>query len=658
MQGVSVSSYAGDSGDIILASWFAGVAHPPGYPLNTMLGWVFTHLPFSASIAFKANLMAAFFQAGTAAFIFLISQILTKRTLLSIVAAFIFAFNPLFWLYAHIIEVFQLNLFLVSISVYFLFRWGARVKNLKGKGVTKNLLLSIFFLGLAVFHHQTSLLLTPAYFYYIFATNKKIFNLKSILLLGAVFLLGFLPYIFIPIAAQRATPVNWGDPSNLPNFLRLITRADYGTFQASNFIIGDTLSRRLIQLANYFLFVKADFNLLGLGLFVFGCVYAFLQKRKYFFFLLIAIFFTGPFFFFYGSFPILNDFYVGLWERFLLLSYLFLVIFLALGLSFIVEKLEPFLIRTNLKPLKASGKLFLVNSIFLLVPFGLFFLNLSKTDLSEFNLGDWLAYDTLASAEEGSIIFLVGDTSVFNTQYVYYTDPRVQKYKIIRMGSLNRLEYREQLAREYGDLHFPGNFLDKNNIESLPYIISIIEDNRDEVPIYSADFIPNIEAYYWMQSGLLKKLVKKDDVNREMLIDNNRRSFDNFRYKDYKTKSYTHYLETHIKEVYYDAFNAAARELYSNKEEELSINYLNNAIDILPERKDAYINLASIYYQKNMCDMAKDLLFKAKKIDVKDFNIALALSDIYKNCYKDLEKANFYKEESDSIRTKFHEDKI
>jgi len=29
--GVSHSVFGGDSGDIILASWFGGVAHPPGY---------------------------------------------------------------------------------------------------------------------------------------------------------------------------------------------------------------------------------------------------------------------------------------------------------------------------------------------------------------------------------------------------------------------------------------------------------------------------------------------------------------------------------------------------------------------------------------------------------------------------------------------------
>src|SRR3990167_9859715 len=116
IKGVSPSVFGGDSGDIILASWFGGVAHPPGYPLNTMLGWIFTHLPLNATVAFKANLMAAFLHAAVVAVLCLILQKVTKNIFVSIASSLVLAFNPLFWLYAHILEVFQLNLLLVSIS--------------------------------------------------------------------------------------------------------------------------------------------------------------------------------------------------------------------------------------------------------------------------------------------------------------------------------------------------------------------------------------------------------------------------------------------------------------------------------------------------------------------------------------------------------------
>lgn len=651
IKGVSSSTYAGDSGDVILASWFGGVAHPPGYPLNTMIGWVFTHLPFTGTVAFKANLMAAFLQALTGVFIFQIARILTKKNLVSLTVALLFAFNPLIWLYAHIIEVFQLNLLLISISIYFLFRWGEQVS----KRPIIFLYFAAFFIGLGVFHHQTSVLLAPAFIYYVFATDKSIFRTKIFLKLLGVFLLGFIPYFYIPFAAFRATPVNWDNPVNLTNFIRLISRADYGSFQASTFIIGDSISRRMIQLANYFLFVKSDFSVIGSALISVGLIFTFLIKRKYFYFLILAVFFTGPFFFFYGSFPLVNDFYIGLWERFLLLSYLFLVICAGFGLNFIVGRVEALLKELNFGVLRGSGKKLLANSFILLLPLAMFFLNFSKTNLADFHLGDWLAYDTLSSAEKGSIIFLVGDTAVFNTQYVYYTDPSVRNYKLIRMGSLNKLEYRQQLVRDYKDIIFPGNFLQSNSNESISYITDLIEKNHDLFGIYSADFIPNVEDYYWMQSGLLKKLVKKEHVTRDMLVSSNERAFNAFKFKDFGIKSYTHYLETHLRDNYYDSFNSAAKELYANKEEGIAVKYLNNAIKILPERKEAYINLASVFYRKNDCNNSEALLLKARNIDPKDFNISLALADIYGTCLNNQQKSDFFKNEADQIRKRFYE---
>src|SRR3990167_2316098 len=273
VKGVSPSVYAGDSGDIILASWYGGVAHPPGYPLNIMLGWLFTHFPYEASIAYKANLLAAFIQAGVIGVFYLIIKKLTYNIFVSLASSFVLAFNPLFWLYAHIIEVFQLNLLLVLSSVYFLILW--RESCLAKKEKIKYLYYCTFILGLAVFHHHTSILLFPAYLYLIYVTKKLVLrDKKQLIKLFALFLLGVVPYVFTVFAAFRETPANWVDPKTLPNLLRLITRADYGTFVAGALFVGGELKTRIIAIVNFFLFLKADFSIVGLILIVFGGVYS------------------------------------------------------------------------------------------------------------------------------------------------------------------------------------------------------------------------------------------------------------------------------------------------------------------------------------------------------------------------------------------------
>ena len=48
-----------DSGELILAAWSGGVAHAPGFPLYTALGWLWSHLLPVGRIAWRLNLLSA-----------------------------------------------------------------------------------------------------------------------------------------------------------------------------------------------------------------------------------------------------------------------------------------------------------------------------------------------------------------------------------------------------------------------------------------------------------------------------------------------------------------------------------------------------------------------------------------------------------------------
>ena len=51
-----------DSGELIVAARFLGVAHPPGFPLYLILAHLFSLIPIG-SIAFRINFASAFFAA-------------------------------------------------------------------------------------------------------------------------------------------------------------------------------------------------------------------------------------------------------------------------------------------------------------------------------------------------------------------------------------------------------------------------------------------------------------------------------------------------------------------------------------------------------------------------------------------------------------------
>src|SRR3954471_13039575 len=51
-----------DSGELISALYEPGIAHPPGYPLYTLLGYVVSHL-LPGQVAWRVNVISAFFGA-------------------------------------------------------------------------------------------------------------------------------------------------------------------------------------------------------------------------------------------------------------------------------------------------------------------------------------------------------------------------------------------------------------------------------------------------------------------------------------------------------------------------------------------------------------------------------------------------------------------
>jgi hypothetical protein len=53
-----------DDGGFIMSAYYAGIAHPPGYPLHTLLAKPFTLLPFG-SVALRVHLLSAVLGAAT-----------------------------------------------------------------------------------------------------------------------------------------------------------------------------------------------------------------------------------------------------------------------------------------------------------------------------------------------------------------------------------------------------------------------------------------------------------------------------------------------------------------------------------------------------------------------------------------------------------------
>lgn len=658
-QGLSSTVFGADSGDIILASWFGGIAHPPGYPLNTMIGWVFTHFPFQATVAYKANLMSAFLQASTIAVIFLIINRLVKNKIIAAVASLTLAFTPIFWLYAHVAEVFQLLNLLIVVSLYFLISWYQSRDIKGGKNINspnRDLYISILFLGLSFFHHQTTILLLPAWLYLIFKVGSKFFSFrKNILKSVGLFLLGALPYIFVFTAIFRDIPIKWDNPTTIGNFVRLITRADYGTFVANSELVGFSLHARFINIFWYFKVLKTDFTWIGIILFLAGFYYLFRKKRELFWFLVIVIFFPGPFFSMYASFPPFRNFILGTLEKFFMLSYLFWAVVLAFGL-YSFYSLIKYLVRN--KQIKETANAVVLGS-FLFIPISFLVLNYAKSDLSHYVLGQTLAEDLLSHAEPPGIIFLEGDTIVFNTQYSYYVDKANPDSIIILAGSLKHSYYRELLKKQYSELIFPENFLVKEGLPSGDVANRIIELNAEKFPIYSnvtPDVIP--EGFSWINEGILGRYYRSGSVPSDREIaEKLRQNINTVKFKKELIEGqYLHFIPAHIRDIYTEYFVLAGYFLLNRNLDNEADKFFDLALDVENDYSGALIAKGDLAMRKNFCDEAEKYYTRAIEVSTISIklNIYAKLGNLYKECFKDSEKAEIFFKRTQQNSTKLY----
>lgn len=158
-----------DSGELAVGSMYAGVPHPPGYPVWTIYTWIFTKIiPFS-NIAFRVSVSSAVAASISAGIVGLLisrgsSMILegidwfknldrkAERPICLIsglVGGLLLGFNGYIWSQAVIVEVYTLAVLTLMLVLAFLLRWMYSPIQLR------YLYLSFFFFGLCLCNHQT-----------------------------------------------------------------------------------------------------------------------------------------------------------------------------------------------------------------------------------------------------------------------------------------------------------------------------------------------------------------------------------------------------------------------------------------------------------------------------------------------------------------------
>lgn len=215
-----------DSGELVVAADYLGVPHPPGYPVWTMIAWLFTRL-FSfmtyygqPNPAWGVNFCSGFFGALTcAAAAILVSRI--GRMLIAsddagtaaqatsnssawiagiagVTIGYALAFNSLFWSQSVIAEVYTINAFLHLLVLLLACMWIYRPQD------NRILYWLAFILGLSITNCQPIVFLGPALLIIFFFADRVLF--RDLTALGLFLIGGYLLYRFADTPAGVMSP--------------------------------------------------------------------------------------------------------------------------------------------------------------------------------------------------------------------------------------------------------------------------------------------------------------------------------------------------------------------------------------------------------------------------------------------------------------------
>jgi hypothetical protein len=317
-----------DSGELAAVQCTLGIAHPTGYPLFTILGYLFHLLPLPFSKIYQLNLLTSIWcSLGVGLFVYTSKLVLDninsfipqkfiertktenkkkkgkqdqpnhnlskfeipeiKRYLAAVLGGLILAFSKTFWFQSTSVEVYSLQIFLFTLIILFLIK-AYLYKNdfAKIKFINPWLVFAVI-LALGFSNHMTTLFVLPGVAYLYFDRNK--FNKKSIYQIGLM-LCVFIPvlilvYSYLPIRASQNPVLDWGNPNNLTRLLRHVEGDQYHVWLFSSTSAAEKqFSYFVLNLPNEFI--------VSLFICFIGLIAAFIKARKFFYFILITFLFT------------------------------------------------------------------------------------------------------------------------------------------------------------------------------------------------------------------------------------------------------------------------------------------------------------------------------------------------------------------------------
>jgi tetratricopeptide (TPR) repeat protein len=558
--------YAGDSGDLITASYVSGNAHPTGYPLYLVLGRLFSLLPLGG-VAFRYNLMSVFFGVFSAGLAFLIVRLLTKSDVAGVGGGLLVALSKAIWDQATVAEVYMMHGFFTVLCVYAVLMWR------KSKSVwwMRCFLLSF---GLSLTNHVSMVVYAPAYAYLILSGNEKRLRKYD---WGRLLPYGVTPlllYLYVPLAALGNPAYNWGKPDTLGRFTQHVG----ASMHRSNYFFTLTFSQLTGRLMELIGFCASQFHVAGL-LVPFGIYHRGGRER-------VFLGFTGLLLgldFFYALF--LNDVSISI-TPFLMPSIMVFGLWGGVGLDVVFKRLRM---------AKGPAYQFVCVALVVAVLAGA---NLHESDKS----GNYLAYDygmnMLRTVEDDAIIFAHDDNSAFPLYYLTLVEG-------VKPG-VTVIEATGQISHDfYGeDYMWMGVYPREHEKRRVARELEALRLGRPVYYTHKPDY--ELEGYEIIQAGLLYRVLS----GREHY--NPGDFWDKYEYRQvWNASIHLDEMSSNIRARYY----LRLAEDFLRVDRPMAAQVLSELAEFMPDNPLTYYDLGNIWLGEREYGRAASEFEKAIRLD-------------------------------------------
>lgn len=384
-----------DDGLFLMAAWFNGIAHPPGYPLYTLFSHLATWFP-AGSVAYRVHMLSGIFSALACGVLFLIINKLISDRYSAVAASVAYGLTPVYWSQSIIAEVYSLNV-LIFLLLFYLSLVYVEQDEAKSK---KTFIWIGLLYGVGLANHWPLILLSSPLILIILLKQKQRLFYQTPVIIPFI-LLGLLPYLWLIIRSRIDPEISFYGPLNSwSEIWFFISREGFSS-------IDQSYSAVLYDKFQYVWFVLTEsihqFGIVGFLFIVTGMI----SQTNVFNRRIIIALIVGYLCNTLVLIGLLNfdfDFlHQSIFRVYPLIAYSILSIWLAVGLSFVTTKIIPrFKVKSNVVKLSVIA-LILGSTIASSIP-----QNLRAND----DYVELYARTVLGSLPENSILFLDNDFSV------------------------------------------------------------------------------------------------------------------------------------------------------------------------------------------------------------------------------------------------------